>query len=84
MNFDLGINHSFLTGVFLTNAALAGPAIDTNLASRPTDGLWSNQYVLDINNPVGPNGPRVVLPNTEVTTGSISLRGRNYQINALV
>jgi len=79
MNFDLSINVSYLTGVFLTSAAVAGSAIDTNVSvSPPTNTMWSNAYALALNNPVGPNGPRVVLPNTRIDKDNL-----NYQINAL-
>lgn len=83
MNFDLGIAISYLSGVFLTSAAPSVGAIDvTNVAGGPQSGLWSNQYVFNLNNPVGVDGQqRTVLENTQVTISNTIQK--NYQINAL-
>jgi VCBS repeat-containing protein len=77
MNFDLGIARSFLTGVFLTNSAVALAAetpINVSLAAQlqPAAGAWSNAYAAALT---------AQLPNNSRTVGLTTMQ--NYQRDAM-
>ncbi len=80
MSFGLSITN-FVTGIYLAASTVITPAIASNLTAQPTDGSWSNQYALDLNNLsvlTQDGNTRAVLPNAEPSPGE-----KNYQVDAL-